>query len=332
MTARPVACSATSEGATVTPVVTTAPPAVRTADSEPYALVQGETVRVRADGTVTLPVPAKSVTTFVVEGVSGVADGAAPADDTPYALLGLDGDLALTAVDDATTVETPDGSDGQTWTLHTLSGEGTNRRVVALSDGTGAFLVSTGDTTALVPSDLETARTEPRAAVGAQQPRRPHVLAAQRRDHPPARRDPPQRRPGHPRRAVPGDDRPAAGLEVHPDPLTGSAGRRPGRVGAPLATAERRRAGSVSGSGSGSRSAERPNSPHLVLVRRTRRQWRPISPTRTKCGEVGHAAGGTRRAGGVADPRRTGGAWPAGARGGRRVGASPGVRARRTWC
>ncbi|MBO3103932.1 glycoside hydrolase [Cellulomonas fengjieae] len=150
-----------TDGATVTPVVTTAPPAVRTADSAPHALVPGEAVRVRDDGTVTLPVPAKSVTTFLVEGVSGVADGAAPADGTPYALFGLDGDLALTAVDDATTVETPDGSAGQTWTLHTLSGEGTNRRVVALTDGTGAFLASTEDGTALVPSDLGTARTAP---------------------------------------------------------------------------------------------------------------------------------------------------------------------------
>lgn len=157
---------ASFDGATVTPVVTTAPPPVRTDDAAPWSLVPGEPVRVGRDGTVTLAVPAKSVTTFVVEGVSGVADGTCLADGTAYTLTSADGGLALAAgsdggADGATTVETPDGSAAQTWTLHTLSGAGTNRHVVALSDGTGRFLATDDDRTTLVASDVDAARQDP---------------------------------------------------------------------------------------------------------------------------------------------------------------------------
>lgn len=143
------------DGATVTPVVTTAPPPVPQPDDPPHALVQGEPVAVGRDGTVTLPVPAKSVTTFLVEGVTGVADGGAPADGTPYRVLSADGGLALTAgpavaEDDepavVTTVDTvADAAPGQTWTLRTLSGAGTNRRVVTLTDGDGTLLAATDE-------------------------------------------------------------------------------------------------------------------------------------------------------------------------------------------
>ncbi|ACL39711.1 Ig domain protein [Pseudarthrobacter chlorophenolicus A6] len=66
-------------GATVTPVVTTKSPLD---DIEKNALVKGAPVTVNA-GTksATLEVPAASVVTFVVDGVSGVSDGAAPVQD-----------------------------------------------------------------------------------------------------------------------------------------------------------------------------------------------------------------------------------------------------------
>lgn len=68
-----------ASGATVTPVVTTKSPLD---DIEKNALVKGAPVAVNA-GTksATLEVPAASVVTFVVDGVSGVADDAAPVRD-----------------------------------------------------------------------------------------------------------------------------------------------------------------------------------------------------------------------------------------------------------
>ncbi|WP_164545179.1 glycoside hydrolase [Antribacter gilvus] len=159
-------------GATVTPVVTTRPTAE---DLEANALVEGDPVAVGPDGTATLRVPAKSVVTFLVDGVSGVADDAAPADDTPYLLRGAGSGRVLTSHDGspATTIEnltstpgtgTPgtNPADRQAWTLHTLSGGGTHERTVAVTDGTGEFLASTpGHGTALVASDLTTAATTP---------------------------------------------------------------------------------------------------------------------------------------------------------------------------
>lgn len=155
---------ATTDGATVTPVVTTAPPPVARPDDAPHALVRGDAVPVGRDGTATLAVPAKSVVTFLVDGVSGVADGGAPADGTAYRVLSADSGLALTAAasasasdgEDVTRVERAGtGGDGATWTLRTLSGAGTNRRVVTLADASGRLLASTDDgrTTLVDPDD-----------------------------------------------------------------------------------------------------------------------------------------------------------------------------------
>ncbi|MFC9772612.1 MULTISPECIES: discoidin domain-containing protein [unclassified Pseudarthrobacter] len=66
-------------GATVTPVVTTKSPLD---DIEKNALVKGAPVAVNAGAkSATLEVPAASVVTFVVDGVSGVSDDAAPVQD-----------------------------------------------------------------------------------------------------------------------------------------------------------------------------------------------------------------------------------------------------------
>ncbi|MCF4122443.1 RICIN domain-containing protein [Antribacter sp. KLBMP9083] len=163
---------AVTDGATVTPVVTTRPTAD---DPEANALVEGAPVAVGPDGTATLRVPAKSVVTFLVDGVSGVA-GAAPADGTSYLLRGAGSGRVLTShvgTGPALTIEnltaTPgtgapgtNPADLQAWTLHTLSGEGTNLRTVAVTDGAGRFLASTpGHGAALVTSDLGTAAGTP---------------------------------------------------------------------------------------------------------------------------------------------------------------------------
>ncbi|MDR0960612.1 MAG: RICIN domain-containing protein [Propionibacteriaceae bacterium] len=151
------------DGATVTPVVTTAP---TDADLEANALVEGKPVPVAADGTATLTVPAESVTTFLVEGVSGVAAGTAPADDTDYLIQGMGSGLFLTGSTSGLTIEDLGSetavTDAQSWTVHTLSGQGTNRRVVALSDATGQFLSTTGEhTIGVVLADLDEAATTP---------------------------------------------------------------------------------------------------------------------------------------------------------------------------
>jgi len=154
-------------GATVTPVVTTAPTAE---DLEANALVTGQPVAVdAASRTATLTVPAKSVTTFLVDGVTGAAPEAAPADGAPLLLRGAGSGLLLTAdggTSAATTIaplaDTTAGAQRQAWTLHTISGAGTNERTVVVTDGTGAVLASDPDhTTALVDSDVETARETP---------------------------------------------------------------------------------------------------------------------------------------------------------------------------
>lgn len=159
------------EGATVTPVVTTAPPAVPQADDPPHALVRGDAVRVGTDGTATLAVPPRSVTTFLVEGVTGVAEDAAPADGTPLRVRSADGGLALTAppsgapagtgAGTATTVEAVDAATA--WTLRTLEGAGTNRRTVVLEAPDGRLLAASDDAggTVLVDGDVASAGLDP---------------------------------------------------------------------------------------------------------------------------------------------------------------------------
>jgi len=150
-------------GATVTPVVTTQ----STADQPTVnALKEGQKVAVDATTrTATLTVPAKSVTTFVIEGVSGVS-AAAPAfrDGQTVQLTGLQSGLALDASSgltiraDATTAES---ARAQSWTVRTIDGAGTNRHRFTLQNGTGKFLASGNGGTALVDADPAAAAGDP---------------------------------------------------------------------------------------------------------------------------------------------------------------------------
>lgn len=150
-------------GATVTPIVTTQ----STADQPSVnALKEGAKVAVNpVSRTATLTVPAKSVTTFVVDGVSGVSeDAAAFRDGESVQLSGLQSGLALDGSSGlairagATTAE---AARAQTWTVRTIDGEGTNRHRFTLQNGSGAFLASANGGTALVDADAAAAAADP---------------------------------------------------------------------------------------------------------------------------------------------------------------------------
>ncbi|GCB52330.1 glycoside hydrolase [Streptomyces sp. NL15-2K] len=106
--------------ATVTPVVTSAD----------GALVRGAPVRV-SDRSATLDVPAKSVTTFLVEGVSGVAkDAALVQPGHVYRLQGAQSGKSLAPSDDGSgvVIRTTDTADAeQLWSVRQLS-PGTDNR------------------------------------------------------------------------------------------------------------------------------------------------------------------------------------------------------------
>ncbi|WP_307454695.1 glycoside hydrolase [Microbacterium sp. SORGH_AS_0344] len=142
-------------GATVTPVVTTQStlenPSVN-------ALKKGAAVAVNpATKTATLTVPARSVTTFVMDGVSGVADSAASfRDGQSVQLQGLqsglmlDGGASLAIRPAATTAQ---AAKTQTWTVRSLDGQGTNRHRFTLENGAGQYLGVSNGGTVLVDSD-----------------------------------------------------------------------------------------------------------------------------------------------------------------------------------
>jgi O-glycosyl hydrolase len=150
-------------GATVTPVVTTQSPA---SDPEANALVRGEPIAIDAAArTATVTVPAKSVTTLVIDGVSGVAEGAAPFEDGErYQLVGAGSGKALTAsaASDApgAAITTPAteaaAATAQTWTVDRLTEGVGNRERIALGDGSGRWLRAVGDrATELVEATAE---------------------------------------------------------------------------------------------------------------------------------------------------------------------------------
>ena len=126
-------------GATVTPVVTTESPA---ADPTANALVSGTAVAIDA-GTrsATLTVPAKSVTTFVVNGASGVAaEAPAVQDGQSYSFVGVQSGRAVTASNGspATVLGDSVASPTQVWTATRIADEdGTTRDrfVLRLADG-----------------------------------------------------------------------------------------------------------------------------------------------------------------------------------------------------
>nr|WP_286259898.1 RICIN domain-containing protein [Streptomyces graminofaciens] len=123
-----------ARGATVTPVVTSAD----------GALVRGTPVRV-SDRTATLDVPAKSVTTFLVDGVSGVAENAALVQpDHVYRLQGTQSGKSLTPSDDGNGVliRTTDADRAQQlWSVRQLtSGTGHRARYAVTNASSGKRL------------------------------------------------------------------------------------------------------------------------------------------------------------------------------------------------
>ena len=151
-------------GATVTPIVTTQ----STVDQpSANALKQGAKVAVNAASrTATVTVPAKSVTTFVIDGVSGVSeDAAAFRDGDTVQLTGLQSGLALDGSGAGPALQrsatTTDAIRAQSWTVRTVSGAGTNRHRFTLQNGTGKFLASRNGGTALVDSDPAAAAADP---------------------------------------------------------------------------------------------------------------------------------------------------------------------------
>ena len=139
--------------ATVTPVTSSAS----------GALVQGKPVRV-VDGTATLVVPAQSVTTFLIDGVSGVAgDAALVQPDHVYRLQGVASGRSLAPSADGAAVvlrTTAAGSADQLWAIRKLTKGNGNRERYAVTDaGSKARLAVRAG--ALV---LENATGEPDAA------------------------------------------------------------------------------------------------------------------------------------------------------------------------
>ncbi|MER6155783.1 glycoside hydrolase [Streptomyces sp. NPDC001868] len=123
-----------SSRATVTPVVT----------SDAGALVEGDPVRVK-DRSATLDVPAKSVTTFLVEGVGGVAkDAALVRPGHVYRLQGTQSGKSLTPSEDGTgvVIRTTDASSArQLWSVEQLTpGTGNRERYALTNAGTGGRL------------------------------------------------------------------------------------------------------------------------------------------------------------------------------------------------
>jgi len=137
-------------GATVTPVVTTQAADV---DDTSTALVEGTAVAVdRTQRTATLTVPARSVTTFVVTGVSGVAAAANPlVDGGTYQAVGVQSGKALAksaagalVIDNLAT--TAAALPAQQWVAHetTPAGTSTARRSFVLENaGDGSYLGAT---------------------------------------------------------------------------------------------------------------------------------------------------------------------------------------------
>ncbi|WP_345801375.1 glycoside hydrolase [Microbacterium sp. AZCO] len=151
-------------GATVTPIVTTQSPS---SDPEANALKAGTPVAIDgATKTATVSIPAKSVTTFVVSGVSGVsANAPVLRDGHTYQLLGVQSGKALAADPSAlalrTSATTAAGATAQAWTVHTLAGAGTDRQRFVLQNRDGRLLGTSGGGTTLSTKSVQDAASDP---------------------------------------------------------------------------------------------------------------------------------------------------------------------------
>ncbi|MGW4526808.1 RICIN domain-containing protein [Amycolatopsis sp. NPDC004378] len=130
-------------GASVTPVVTDVTGALR----------RGKPVRVTA-AHATLRVPARSVTTFLVSGVSSTAAGAGLGSGKPFTFTGVQSGKSLTAENGSLVQRTTDASAAaQRWTLTDRTGRDGNRdRFTVTNAGTGQVLGSAGGAVVLAPA------------------------------------------------------------------------------------------------------------------------------------------------------------------------------------
>lgn len=135
--------------ATVTAYVTTQAPSVE--DPTGNSLVAQDSVAV-VGTTATVTVPAKSVTTLVVDGVGGVADGAAALQDGgAYQFVGVQSGHALSAGESGLTIQDA-GAQGaaaasQVWTAQELDRSGADQpatKAFALQDSRGRYLATDG--------------------------------------------------------------------------------------------------------------------------------------------------------------------------------------------
>lgn len=155
--------------ATVTPVVTTE--VEDPAHPEKNALVEGAPVAITPGSTsVTIEIPARSVTTFVVDGVSGTAEGALPVQDgETFQLVGVGSGRALTAgaadatgttITDLATTGSAVGS--QLWTAHALpQGAGSHALRYVLEASDGRVLGATSSGVALKTQSISDALADP---------------------------------------------------------------------------------------------------------------------------------------------------------------------------
>ncbi|WP_156759406.1 RICIN domain-containing protein [Microbacterium karelineae] len=157
-----------ADGATVTPVVTTQAPSAD--DPAANALVEGSPTAIdRGSASATLTVPAKSVTTFVIDGVAGVSDDAPAIEDgRSYQFVGAQSGKALTAGGDgaATSISDPTeetaAASAQKWTAHEVpAGERAATRRVVLENGDGRILGATSEGTDLREVSPEAASADP---------------------------------------------------------------------------------------------------------------------------------------------------------------------------
>ncbi|GAB2755585.1 RICIN domain-containing protein [Streptomyces bullii] len=141
-------------GASVTPVVTSAD----------GALVRGTPVKVTG-ASATLTVPAKSVTSFLVDGVSGTAkDAALIQRDHVYRLRGAQSGKSLAPSDDGNTVvirtDDPD-AEAQLWSVRQLTrGEGNRERHALVNVATGRRLAVRDDQAVLEDPGESTAAAQ----------------------------------------------------------------------------------------------------------------------------------------------------------------------------
>lgn len=135
-----------SRRATVTPVVTDVNGPLKT----------GTTVRV-SNKKATVRVPARSVTTFVVRGVSSAACGTGLGTGEPFSFAGVQSGKSLAAENGSLVQRTTDATaPTQRWTLNDRTGRYGNRDQFTVTNvGTGQVLSSAGGAVALAPAGTD---------------------------------------------------------------------------------------------------------------------------------------------------------------------------------